>query len=94
MTGDWKRMTEFDRLLLFRAVRPDRLTMAMRRFVAGVLGIEYTTSRPFDLEVACQVNATRSAFNMSCLASSTILRATTSSVTYEPLSCGKAHTYK
>ena len=48
-------MTEFDRLLLFRALRPDRLTLAMRRFVAGVLGQEYTISRPFDLEVACQV---------------------------------------
>ncbi len=48
-------MTEFDRLLLFRALRPDRLTLAMRRFVAGALGQEYTISRPFDLEVACQV---------------------------------------
>ena len=53
--GDWKRMTEFDRLLLFRALRPDRLTVAMRRFVAGVLGTQYTPSTRFDLEIACQV---------------------------------------
>jgi len=55
VTGDWKRMVEFDRLLLFRALRPDRLTIAMRNFVSGVLGKEYTVSRPFDLELACQV---------------------------------------
>lgn len=48
-------MTEFDRLLIFRALRPDRLTIAMRNFVGGVLGKEYVTSRPFDLEMACQV---------------------------------------
>lgn len=48
-------MAEFDRLLIFRALRPDRLTVAMRSFVAGVLGKEYITSRPFDLELACQV---------------------------------------
>lgn len=48
-------MAEFDRLLIFRALRPDRLTVAMRSFVAGMLGKEYITSQPFDLELACQV---------------------------------------
>ena len=36
--GDWKRMPEFNRLLLFHALRPDRLTAAMSKFVAGTLG--------------------------------------------------------
>lgn len=31
-------MPEFERLLLFRALRPDRLTAAMKKFVANVLG--------------------------------------------------------
>lgn len=38
--GDWKRMPEFNRLLLFHALRPDRLTAAMSKFVAGTLGRE------------------------------------------------------
>ena len=48
-------MPEFDRLLLFRALRPDRLTAAMARFVANVLGAQYTTSQPFDLERSFKV---------------------------------------
>ena len=42
-------MPEFDRLLIFRALRPDRLTSALRRFVAGNLGPKYVASAPFDL---------------------------------------------
>ena len=48
--GDWKRQPEFDRLLLFRALRPDRLTAAMRMFVARVIGEKYVTSYSFDLQ--------------------------------------------
>jgi len=50
LPGDWKRMSEFDRLLLFRALRPDRLTAAMGKFVTNVIGGRYVTSQPFDLE--------------------------------------------
>eukprot|EP00201_Polytomella_parva_P017476 CAMPEP_0175071536 /NCGR_PEP_ID=MMETSP0052_2-20121109/19298_1 /TAXON_ID=51329 ORGANISM="Polytomella parva, Strain SAG 63-3" /NCGR_SAMPLE_ID=MMETSP0052_2 /ASSEMBLY_ACC=CAM_ASM_000194 /LENGTH=4543 /DNA_ID=CAMNT_0016338719 /DNA_START=12 /DNA_END=13643 /DNA_ORIENTATION=- len=50
LPGDWKRMPEFDRLLLFRALRPDRLTSAMTRFVQGFIGSKYITSQPYDLE--------------------------------------------
>jgi dynein heavy chain len=31
-------MPEFERLLLFRALRPDRLTAAMKKFVTNVIG--------------------------------------------------------
>lgn len=55
LPGDWKRMPEFDRLLLFRALRPDRLTSAMSRFVTGLLGSKYVSSQPFDLERSYQV---------------------------------------
>ena len=43
-------MPEFDRLLLFHALRPDRLTAAMSMFVANMLGKDYVTSQPYNLE--------------------------------------------
>jgi hypothetical protein len=105
LPGDWKRMPEFDRLLLFRwvgwgeghgipcavcsgapqlrldqldapipvmqmvditcyrvvlcclsnflhcrALRPDRLTSAMTKFVTSMIGAKYVQSQPYDLE--------------------------------------------
>jgi dynein heavy chain, axonemal len=50
LPGDWKRMSDFDQLLLFRALRPDRLTSAMSRFCATVIDPAFTRSVPFDLE--------------------------------------------
>lgn len=50
-------MPEFDRLLLFRALRPDRLTAAMRRFVSAVLGPRYCTSVAYDLGRSFQDSA-------------------------------------
>lgn len=55
LPGEWKRMMEFDQLLIFRALRPDRLTAAMSRFVTKVIGQQYVTSQPFDLELSYQV---------------------------------------
>eukprot|EP00983_Pelagomonas_calceolata_P123868 1161047-Pelagomonas_calceolata.AAC.53 len=48
------------RLLLFRALRPDRLTSAMTKFVAAMLGDKFVTSQPYDLERSFQVRASRS----------------------------------
>ena len=48
--GDWKRMPAFEKLLIIRTLRPDRLTAAMSRFVANTLGKHYVTAKPFDLE--------------------------------------------
>lgn len=45
-------MAEFERLLLFRALRPDRLTAAMAKFVTNTIGKPYVTSNPFDLETS------------------------------------------
>lgn len=50
LPGDWKRMPEFDRLLLFRTLRPDRLTSAMSRFVTNMIGGQYVSSQAYDLE--------------------------------------------
>lgn len=57
LPGDWKRMPEFDRLLLFRALRPDRLTAAMKKFVTNMIGAKFVTSQPFDLEHSFQDSA-------------------------------------
>ncbi|KAI3434555.1 hypothetical protein D9Q98_002628 [Chlorella vulgaris] len=45
LPGDWKRLPHFDRLLLFQALRPDRMNAAMSKFVASTLGTEYVTSQ-------------------------------------------------
>ena len=48
---------ELNRLLLLRAVRPDRLNLAMSRFVTGQLGAKYVTSNADDLERSYAVRA-------------------------------------
>lgn len=58
-TGDWKRMAEFDKVLIMRVLRPDRLTAAMTRFVAGVLGPDFIASQAFDLDRSFQVKTLR-----------------------------------
>ena len=55
LPGDWRRLPELERLLVFRALRPDRLASAMRRFVGGVLGPHFVSSPKgggFDLDAA------------------------------------------
>jgi dynein heavy chain len=49
MPGDWKKLPLFQQLLLFRALRPDRLTNAVTEFVKHVIGIQFTQSISFDL---------------------------------------------
>jgi len=39
----------FHRALLLRAMRPDRLTYALREFVGNNMGLEYIESPPFDI---------------------------------------------
>lgn len=62
-------MPEFDRLLLFHALRPDRLTAAMSMFVANTLGKEYVTSQPYNLERSFAVSASAMAGLPSCAGS-------------------------
>jgi len=49
MPGDWKKMTAFEQLLLFRALRPDRMSNALSTFVKASIGAYYVTSVAFDL---------------------------------------------
>eukprot|EP01028_Stygiella_incarcerata_P003513 TRINITY_DN1708_c0_g1_i1.p1 TRINITY_DN1708_c0_g1~~TRINITY_DN1708_c0_g1_i1.p1 ORF type:complete len:4499 (-),score=1316.34 TRINITY_DN1708_c0_g1_i1:2775-16271(-) len=47
---DWKNKTDFQKLLIVKAIRPDRVTHATRDFVAKYLGQEYVEQAPFSLE--------------------------------------------
>jgi dynein heavy chain len=40
----------FHRCLLLRAMRPDRLTNALKQFVGDHMGIQYGEAKPFDVE--------------------------------------------
>ncbi len=44
-----KSLPPFARLVLLRALRPDRLTTALKGWVAATLGPEYITQSPFDI---------------------------------------------
>ena len=48
-------MADFDKMLIMRVLRTDRLMAAMSRFVSGMLGPEFVTSQAFDLERSYQV---------------------------------------
>ncbi|KAM5310557.1 dynein axonemal heavy chain 9 isoform 2-T2 [Glossophaga mutica] len=45
---EWKNKTALQRLCMMRAMRPDRLTYAMRHFVEETLGSKYTVGRALD----------------------------------------------
>ena len=44
-----KDVTEFQKLLLLKAMRPDRLTEALTRFIGAQLGDQYIHQAPFDI---------------------------------------------
>ena len=47
--GDWKRLSSFERLLVIRAMRGDRTTLAVALWVREVLGAKFGEAVPFDL---------------------------------------------
>lgn len=50
LPGKWaKKLTAFQRLIMIRLVRPDKLVVAIYQFVQGYMGQEYVTPPPFDL---------------------------------------------
>lgn len=50
LPGDFIKLTPFQRIILLRAMRPDRVTNALRTFILESLGEEYVTQPPFDME--------------------------------------------
>ncbi|XP_072311900.1 dynein axonemal heavy chain 9 [Eucyclogobius newberryi] len=49
---EWKNKTELQRLCMMRALRPDRMTYAVRDFVEQKLGSEYVSGRSLDFSVS------------------------------------------
>ena len=52
LPGEWKRLSGFERLLIIRALRPDRTTLAVALWVRDVLGKQYGEAVPFDLPLS------------------------------------------
>ena len=50
MPGKWAEAQPIERLLILRAMRPDRVTSALRKFVATNLGQKYVVEDPFDMK--------------------------------------------
>uniref|UniRef100_T1JEJ0 Dynein axonemal heavy chain 7 n=1 Tax=Strigamia maritima TaxID=126957 RepID=T1JEJ0_STRMM len=50
LPGDWDdRLTKFQRLLIFRCLRPDVMIPAITEFVSGAIGQKFVEPPPFDL---------------------------------------------
>ncbi len=49
---EYKRLPGFEQLLIVRALRPDRMMLAISHWVSGALGTKYVREIPFDLEVS------------------------------------------
>jgi dynein heavy chain len=49
---EWKRLGGFQQLLIVRAVRPDRMTLAIRNWTMQVLGSAYGSAINFDLPLS------------------------------------------
>jgi len=50
LPGDYeKQLNDFERLALLRALRPDRVTTALSRYVGKMMGQEYVLQQPFDM---------------------------------------------
>eukprot|EP00754_Rhynchopus_humris_P020205 Rhum_TRINITY_DN14684_c0_g1::Rhum_TRINITY_DN14684_c0_g1_i4::g.107697::m.107697/K10408/DNAH; dynein heavy chain, axonemal len=52
MPTDWKNLTDFQRLLVLRALRPDRLTVGLTDFVAGSIGSYFVEDMAVPLNVS------------------------------------------
>jgi dynein heavy chain len=49
--GEYQKiLSPFDRLILLRAMRPDRVTTALKTFIAETMGESYVFQKPFDME--------------------------------------------
>jgi len=50
LPGDYqKNLNAFDRLILLRALRPDRVTTALKSWIEEMMGREYVFQKPFDM---------------------------------------------
>jgi dynein heavy chain len=50
LPGDYeKNLNDFERLILLRALRPDRITTALRTWIGKTMGPDYIFQKPFDM---------------------------------------------
>merc|ERR1711871_390131 len=54
MPGKFSEINEFSRILILRALRTDRLTYAVKKYVAKSLGDNFINQKPFNMEAAYQ----------------------------------------
>eukprot|EP01041_Mallomonas_annulata_P001785 gene1785-3464_t len=47
-----KNLSQFDRLIILRAMRPDRVTTALRAFIEEIMGKEFVFQKPFDMSAS------------------------------------------
>uniref|UniRef100_A0A1A9VM43 AAA+ ATPase domain-containing protein n=1 Tax=Glossina austeni TaxID=7395 RepID=A0A1A9VM43_GLOAU len=58
LPGEWKHRTRLQKLCILRAVRPDRISNALRDFVEQTMGKEYGTIRSYPLgEILKEISA-------------------------------------
>ena len=55
---EWKRLSGFRQLMIMRALRPDRMTLAILRWVGDVLGSHFMTAINFDLALSFEDSGT------------------------------------
>jgi len=61
--GDYqKNLSQFDRLILLRALRPDRVAVALRAWIEEVMGREYVQQKPFDMPQAYAESSNQTPF--------------------------------
>ncbi|CAD2219679.1 dynein heavy chain [Angomonas deanei] len=58
LPGDWKNLTSFQRLLVLRCLRPDRLTAALETFVSDSIGRYFVSDQAVDISVSYQNSST------------------------------------
>ncbi|KAI9141400.1 dynein heavy chain and region D6 of dynein motor-domain-containing protein [Paraphysoderma sedebokerense] len=58
LPADWgSKLTEFQKLLIVRSLRPDRIVFSVQNFIANNLGLKYVEPLLNDLSVIVQTNA-------------------------------------
>ncbi|ORC84913.1 dynein heavy chain [Trypanosoma theileri] len=58
MPSEWKNLTQFQRLLVLRCLRPDRLTSALETFVCDSLGRFFVSDQTVDISVSIRESTT------------------------------------
>ncbi|CBZ32638.1 dynein heavy chain, putative [Leishmania donovani] len=58
MPGEWKNLSNFERLLVLRCLRPDRLTAALEMFVGTTIGRFFVSDQAVDISVSYQNSST------------------------------------